>query len=224
MVAVLATWFFYKKIFRKDELPNPFPHWGKWEYFLSVLAGAMLGGMIISTFDGAMIPGRNPEWGILLSKSIVWALFWGVLTAELYKYFHHIKVPTGILFLPGIVLWVFAGRLGAVATGLRDFTYGDPCQYRWCIDFWDGILRHPTMIYEMILLFIFFLFFTLSLYSRHRKWWIWNGFYVFILLYFLYRFFVGFIQPYSEFWFWLSTYQIIALPMILYAGYMLSKK
>jgi hypothetical protein len=26
MVAVLATWFFYKKIFRKDELPNPFPH------------------------------------------------------------------------------------------------------------------------------------------------------------------------------------------------------
>jgi hypothetical protein len=28
---------------------------------LYVIAGAMLGGIIISTFDGAMISGRNPE-------------------------------------------------------------------------------------------------------------------------------------------------------------------
>jgi hypothetical protein len=46
-----------------------------------------------------------------------------VITAELYKYLHHIRIPTGILFLPGIVLGVLIGRIGAIMTGIRDFTY-----------------------------------------------------------------------------------------------------
>lgn len=62
VIAAVATWYFYKKVFRPDELPNPFvTRSEKYEYYLCVFAGAMLGGMIISTFDGAMIPGRNPE-------------------------------------------------------------------------------------------------------------------------------------------------------------------
>ncbi len=62
IVAFLATWVFYSRILSKDELPNPFKtRQQKWEYYLYVIAGAMIGGMIVSTFDGAMIPGRNPE-------------------------------------------------------------------------------------------------------------------------------------------------------------------
>lgn len=224
ITAFLVTWFFYKEILDKDELPHPWKEQSeKHEYYLYVIAGAMLGGMIISTFDGAMIPGRNPEWGILLSKSIAWALFGGIITAEFYKYLHHIKIPTGILFLPGIVLWLLIGRLGAIATGLRDFTYWLPTDLPWWIDFWDGILRHPTMIYEMVLLTLFFVIFLFWLYSKKRKWWIRNGFYVFILTYFSYRFLVGFIQPYSDFWFGLSTYQFIAIPMFWYGWLMLYK-
>lgn len=224
ITAFFVTWFFYRKILHRSELPNPFKsHGQKWEYYLYVIAGAMLGGIIISTFDGTMIPGRNPEWWILLSKSIAGALFGGVITAELYKYFNNIKTPTGILFLPGILLWVFIGRLGAIATGLRDFTYGLPTNLPWWIDFGDGIARHPTMIYEMILLAIFFAIFCIWLYSRKRKWWIRNGFYTFIITYFLYRFSVGFIQPYSHFWLGLSTYQLIAIPMVIYGGWMIRK-
>lgn len=71
LTAFFVTWFFYKKVIRKEELPNPFADRNqKIEYYLFVIAGAMIGGIIISTFDGAMIPGRNPETGILLSKSI----------------------------------------------------------------------------------------------------------------------------------------------------------
>lgn len=222
ITAFLATWLFYRKVFRKDELPNPFKNNSqKWEYSLYIIAGAMIWGMIISTFDGAMIPGHNPEWWLLLSKSIAWALFGWVITAEVYKYFHTIKTPTGILFLPGIVLWVLIGRLWAIATGLRDFTYGLPTSLPWGMDFGDGIPRHPTMIYEMILLSIFFVIFCFWLYSRERTWWIRNGFYLFILTYFIYRFSVGFIQPYSTWWLGLSTYQIISIPMGVYASYML---
>lgn len=61
ITAFIATWFFYKKVFKKEELPNPFMSKDqKIEYYLFIFAGAMLGGVIISTFDGAMISGRNP--------------------------------------------------------------------------------------------------------------------------------------------------------------------
>lgn len=223
ITAFFATWYFYKKIFKQWEIPNPFKKWQKEEYYLYVIAGAMLGGIIISTFDGAMIPGRNPEGWILLSKSIAWALFGWVITAEIYKYFNNIKTPTGILFLPGIVLWVFIGRLWAIATWIRDFTYGLPTSLPWGMDFWDGILRHPTMIYEMILLFLFFIAFIAWLHGKQRIWWIRNWFYLFIIIYFIYRLSIGFIQPYSQFWLWLSTYQIIAIPMVWYGWWMIKK-
>ena len=224
IVAFIITWFFYSKVLSKNELPNPFQSKvQKWEYYLYVIAGSMLGGMIISTFDWAMIPGRNPEWGILLSKSIAGALFGGIITAELYKYLNHIKTPTGIFFLPGIVLGVLVGRLWAIMTGLRDFTYGLPTTLPWGMDFWDGVARHPTMIYEMILLAVFFAIFCLWLYSTRRTWWIANGFYLFIIIYFIYRFLIGFVQPYSTWWLGLSTYQVIAIPMVAYGWLMLKK-
>ena len=47
----------------------------RWYYHLVVIAGAMLGGTVVSTFDGLMIPGRNPEGAILVSKSIAGAIF-----------------------------------------------------------------------------------------------------------------------------------------------------
>lgn len=224
MTAFFITWFFYRKVIRKEELPDPFRDKSqKIEYYLYVIAGAMLGGIIISTFDGAMIPGRNPiEW-IILSKSIAGALFGGVITAELFKWLNNIKTPTGILFLPGIVLGVFIGRFGAIATGVRDFTYGLPTLLPWGMDFGDGLMRHPTMIYEMVLLAIFFTIFCFWLYSKKRIWWIRNGFYVFIVTYFIYRFLIGFIQPYSHFWLGLSTYQVIAIPMVVYGWWMIRK-
>ena len=59
--AFVATWFFYRRVFRPGELVSPFrDREQKVEYYLFVIAGAMLGGILISTFDGAMIPGRNP--------------------------------------------------------------------------------------------------------------------------------------------------------------------
>lgn len=224
IVAFFATMYFYAKILSKDELPQPFgSKEQKWEYYLYVIAGAMVGWMIVSTFDWAMIPGRNPEWGLLISKSIAGALFGWIITAESYKYLNSIKTPTGILFLPGIVLGVLVGRIGAIMTGIRDFTYWLPTTLPWGMDFWDGIMRHPTMIYEMILLSIFFIVFCIWLYSWYRKWWINNWFYVFVVIYFIYRFSVGFIQPYSIWWLWLSTYQVIAIPMIVYGWQMIKK-
>lgn len=79
------------------------------------------------------------------------------------------------------------------------------------------------MLYEMLLLWFFFTAFCLGLASKRRKWWVKNGFYAFVLTYFAYRFAIGFVQPYSTFWFGLSTYQAIALPMMAYGWLMMRK-
>ena len=134
--AFLATRFFYKKVFRSGELPDPFvTRRKKWGYYISITVVALFFAVSVSTFDGAMIPGRDPSGGIILSKSIAGALFGGVLAAELYKRFCKIRVPTGILFLPGLVIGLFVGRFGALATGLHDFTYGLPTRLPWGVDF-----------------------------------------------------------------------------------------
>lgn len=217
-----VTWWYSKKVFHPGELPNPFAgRMQRAEYMLVVLAAAMLGAVCVSTFDGMMITERQLATGVILSKSIAGAIFGGVIGAEGYKYLRGIRVATGILFLPGIVVGVLVGRVGAIATGLRDFTYGLPTHLPWGMDFGDGILRHPTMIYEMVLLGVFLIVFSARLASAQRAWWIQNGFYVFVVVYFIYRFLVGFIQPYSTFWWGLSTYQAIAIPMVIYGGYKL---
>ena len=222
ITACVTTWYFYRRVLRSGELPTPFASRGqRIEYSLWVVAGAMIGATVVSTFDGAMIPGRDPIGSLILSKSIAGALFGGVITAEAFKYLHAIRAQTGILFLPGIVLGVLVGRLGAIATGLRDFTYGLPTTLPWGVDFGDGIPRHPTMVYEMILLAVFFVVFVAGLHSPRRAWWIDNGFYVFVVVYFVYRFAVGFVQPYSTFWWGLSTYQTIAIPMVAYGAWMI---
>lgn len=131
VAAALVTWIFSRWVFRKNELPNPFTAEEKRTYYLLVVAGAMTIGTIVSTFDGAVIPGRNPQNGILISKSIAGALFGGIVFAEIYKKIKGISIPTGILFLPGILAGVFVGRIGAIVIGIRDFTYGLPTSLPW---------------------------------------------------------------------------------------------
>jgi phosphatidylglycerol---prolipoprotein diacylglyceryl transferase len=216
--AAISTWYFKKCIFSGEEITSFFKNWDqKLNYYLVVITGAMMSGVFISTLDGSLIPGRMDQW-LLVSKSIAGALFGGVIAAEIFKKIAGIRGSTGILFLPGILVGVFLGRFGAIATGVRDFTYGVPTNLPWWMDLGDGIVRHPTMIYEMIVLTLFAMFFVRGLYTKQRSFWITRGFYLFIGVYFTYRFGVGFIQPYSNWWGGLSTYQVIALPMVIYSG------
>lgn len=51
-------------------------------------------------------------------------------------------------------------RIGCFLSGLTDGTYGIATRLPWGVDFGDGVLRHPTQLYEIAFLGVLFALIT----------------------------------------------------------------
>ena len=51
-----------------------------------------------------------------------------------------------------LVLGIAIGRIGCFLSGLEDQSYGVSTQLPWAVDFGDGVMRHPTQLYELFFL------------------------------------------------------------------------
>jgi hypothetical protein len=51
-----------------------------------------------------------------------------------------------------LAVGIAIGRVGCFLTGLSDGTFGTPSPLPWAVDFGDGIRRHPTQLYEIVVL------------------------------------------------------------------------
>jgi phosphatidylglycerol---prolipoprotein diacylglyceryl transferase len=123
----------------------------------SVIAAASIGGLLGSRFLGVL---NDSTQGITLKqlvtpgggKTIVGGLLGGWLLVEITKRLQGIKTRTGDLFAVPLCVGIAIGRIGCLFGGLSDDTYGKPSSLPWAVDFGDGIARHPTQAYEIILL------------------------------------------------------------------------
>lgn len=191
-------------------------------YYLGILGWAMFFAILISTFDNYVSGyfAKNFWDGIVLSKTIAWAIAGWVIASEMTKKIYKLNFNTWVTFVPSLVVGTIVGRIWAFFIWLRDNTHGLPTSMPWWYDFWDGIMRHPTQIYEILVLFFIWILLVLGL--RYKKeYWLKNGFFVFCLIYFSYRFFVWFLMPYSHFWLGMNTIQVVSIGMIVYAFYKL---
>ena len=120
----------------------------------------------------------------------------------------NITEKKGNLFAPAIAIGVAIGRIGCFLAGC---CYGIETNLPWGVDFGDGILRHPTQIYEAI--FMLGIFFYL-LYKRTT---VKAGvlFYLLMNLYFTFRFFEEFIRENPNY-FGLSLFQWIAIGSLIF--------
>ncbi|MEZ0369957.1 MAG: prolipoprotein diacylglyceryl transferase, partial [Candidatus Sericytochromatia bacterium] len=55
---------------------------------------------------------------------------------------------TGDAYVLPLCVGIALGRIGCFLTGLDDHTYGLATTLPWGVDFGDGLLRHPTQLYE----------------------------------------------------------------------------
>ncbi len=221
---ILTGFIFYKLFFQKNEISIKFRNREeKFFYYLSMLAGAMFFGIFVSTLDWYLLRGFDElQKGIILSKTVAGAIAGGVIASELFKKIYKIKFNRGVLLVPSLVVGILVGRIGAFLIGLRDNTHGIATTLPWGYDYGDGIFRHPAQIYEILILaFILIIFLFFIQYKKH--WIIENGFFVFTLIYFSYRFLVGFVMPYSHFWLGMNSIQVVSIGMIVYSIYKLGK-
>ena len=191
-------------------------------YYLWVFGWAMFFAILISTFDNFV---NNYGWWdkVYLTKSIAWAICWWVIYSEIFKKIYNHNFNRWVLFVPSLVVWTIIWRIGAFIIWLRDNTHWIPTNLPWWYDYWDHILRHPAQIYEIIILTIFWIIFIFWL-KYKKEYFIKKWFFLFTLIYFSYRFLVGFIMPYSNFWLWLNTIQVVSIWMIIYSIYKLKFK
>ncbi|MBU0471650.1 MAG: prolipoprotein diacylglyceryl transferase [Nanoarchaeota archaeon] len=154
------------------------------------LGGGVLGAKIpIWIINFPLIIQSYPDITPILSgRTITGGLIGGTLAVMYIKKKLKIKEKKGNLFAPAIALGVAIGRIGCFLQGC---CYGIQTNLPWGVDFGDGILRHPTQLYESV--FMLGMFFVLLYKSQKTK----KGGYLYYILmnsYFIFRFFEEFIK------------------------------
>jgi phosphatidylglycerol---prolipoprotein diacylglyceryl transferase len=180
---------------------------------VGALAGAALGAKMLEILINVdNIDSLNSLAAFLLSgRTIIGGLIGGTLGAMLTKKILHIQTKKGNLFAPAVALGVAIGRIGCFLNGC---CYGQPTKLPWAINFGDGIMRHPTQLYES--LFMLAMFIVLKTYYKQKPVKPGYLFKVLMIWYFIFRFLVEFIRV-ERIAFWHLTYfQIIATFVLLY--------
>jgi len=134
----------------------------------SVLAGAAVGALV-----GSRLLGVAEQWPTVLTawhagrlltlmmtpggKTIVGGLLGAWTGVEIVKLFSGIRSRTGDLFALPLCVGIAIGRVGCLAAGLADDTYGKPTGVPapwWAVDLGDGVGRYPVQVFEIILLLL----------------------------------------------------------------------
>ena len=187
---------------------------------LAIAVGAICGAMI-----GAKLPFLLSDWDGFVSgsawlsdgKTIMCGLVGGYFGVELAKWACGIRVKTGDSFAVPVAASVAVGRVACFSAGC---CYGTATRLPWGIDFGDGLMRHPTQLYEAA----FHLTAAAILaWLYHRSHFRGQLIKLYILAYLVYRFVSEWIRPEPEMALGLTGYQwaaVTLVPLFLWLWYL----
>lgn len=166
---------------------------------MSIIAGAALGAALgskllywledpLRTWQSW----HDPTY-LLAGKTIVGGLLGGLIAVEWVKKQMGIHLSTGDEMVYPLITAIAIGRIGCFLTGLPDQTYGTVTRWWTGVDFGDGVLRHPTQLYEIVFLILL----AVALWILHQNCSFADGrlFQHFMVSYLTWRFLVDFIKP-----------------------------
>ena len=196
---------------RSGDVQNALPA----EVVVWVIVGAVFGALFGSKLLAWLESARdywaqrdNPAaW--LGGKTIVGGLLGGWIGVEVVKHRMRITRRTGDAFVIPLCLGIAIGRIGCFLTGLPDHTYGMATSLPWGVNFGDGIVRHPTQLYESIFALLLGLLLMALVLRRHHP--AGDAFRWFVIAYLGFRFLVEFIKPSDKPLLGLSAIQVASL-------------
>ena len=153
--------------------------------------------------------------GLLLflfsGRTVIGGLIGGTLGVWITKRIIGIKDKRGNLFAPAVAIGIAIGRIGCFFNGC---CYGKPCKLPWAVDFGDGLMRHPTQLYESIFMILVFLYLKIKYNNKV----ILPGylFKILMIFYFVFRFFIEFIRVERVAFIGLTYFQIISVFVLIY--------
>jgi phosphatidylglycerol---prolipoprotein diacylglyceryl transferase len=150
-LAYTAGFYLYRRLRRQhgDVIDSR----ARWWVIGAAMIGGFAGSRILSAFENPLLQEGHWVRQLLLGgKTIVGGLVGGLIAVESVKRLRGIRVATGDLLALPLVLGIAIGRIGCFLSGFEDGSYGIATGLPWGVDFGDGIARHPTQLYEVIVL------------------------------------------------------------------------
>ena len=128
---------------------QPVDRWIRWGVLAGAALGAALGSrcLYLAQYWGALHGQPLSVW--LGGKTIVGGLLGAVAGVEVSKRALGWKASTGDGFVLPLLVAIVVGRLGCQLSGVSDLTYGNATALPWAWNYGDGVMRHPTSLYEI---------------------------------------------------------------------------
>lgn len=187
---------------------------------LGAMIGALIGSRLIAMLENPSEIVHQTWLTFYQNKTVAGGFLGGLFGVELFKKIVGVKTASGDIYVIPILVALFIGRIGCFSMGIAEPTFGIETSFFMGMDLGDGKLRHPIALYEMLyMIALFFLFQKIK--NKDMV----NGdrFKLFMVLYFLFRFFVEFIKPYHPLWLHLSSIQWSAIFIFAYYFKFLSR-
>ncbi len=122
--------------------------------FIAAIVGAAVGskGLAFAVHPQLWRPALSQPALLISAQSILGALLGGTFAVEIVKKAAGITRSTGDIYVFPLLAGMIIGRIGCALTGISDGTWGDATTLPWGFDAGDGVLRHPTPVYEILFL------------------------------------------------------------------------
>lgn len=156
------------------------------------------------------------------AKTIAGGLLGGWAGVELAKARCGVRRSTGDDFVWPLATGTAVGRLGCFFTGLDDQTYGLATSLPWGVEFGDGIMRHPTQLYESAIVLL--LAAAIALAARGRVWTSGTRFRWYFAGYFAFRLLVEFLKPRETLLAGLSAIQLASAAGVVVSCFSLRRR
>lgn len=187
----------------------------RWWIVAAAAVGAVVGSRLLYWLEDPALTlshWRDPSF-LVGGKTIVGALIGALFAVEAMKVCLDIHQRTGDLFALPLCLGIAVGRIGCFLTGTEDHTAGSPTALPWGVNFGDGVLRHPTQLYEIA----FMLLLGVFLFSVSRRPFVPGDlFKLFMVGYVAFRLCVDFLKPDVRVLAGLSSIQLASALILLY--------
>ncbi len=189
----------------------------RWWVIAAAAMGAAAGSKILYWFEDPRLTLQHLGDPVFLfgGKTIVGALIGGLAAVEWMKKRLKITRRTGDLFAVPLCIGIAIGRIGCFLTGTQDHTAGVATMLPWGVNFGDGVLRHPTQLYEIAFVLTLGAYLWRTMQRPHLEG---DIFKKFMVLYFAFRFVCDFLKPDVRLLAGMSSIQWACATMLVYYG------